>query len=228
MSLDKEHEVLVSSYLTGLHIPAAHHPHSPPTPKLIFPRKLNLPHKKHVLWCVLRRNQFSYYKDEQEREALYVVPGDMILNLKVQKEDGTLSLYSTDTTLTFRFLEHTTQEKWVKAIDEFMRCKRESEEAGSDSDDEKISMDDKDICENEEDRRRSEITVEESPGHDEEFYTTFDPSTKEHCIKKGTISVRVKRVRFNRKKWKLFRVELTNRWFKPVSYTHLDVYKRQA
>ncbi|CCE61418.1 hypothetical protein TPHA_0A03410 [Tetrapisispora phaffii CBS 4417] len=130
------HEILIGSYLKkksalNKHIhanPNFNKKHSNDNDHM----KLKwLRYHEHVYWCVLRRNQFSYYKTEDEKEAVAVIPRENILNYKISYNNISnshsyiLFLYTKDKTYTFKFLSVNSDDssivnKWALALDQFL------------------------------------------------------------------------------------------------------------
>lgn len=79
------------------------------------------PSGDHVYWCVLRKGQFSYYKTKDEREAVDVLPRFQVLSYRVIPERMIFNLYTRDKTLSFRAESAELLERWVKALEEFIK-----------------------------------------------------------------------------------------------------------
>ncbi|CCD22969.1 Opy1p NDAI_0A08150 [Naumovozyma dairenensis CBS 421] len=214
-----EHETIISSYLYPIHVPT----HSHDSAKSKKSRLTHLTHhpytKKFEYWCVLRRNQFSYYKGADEREAVFVIPRNHLLNYKIFWEKLELSLYTVDTTLTFKFPDRNVGKKWDVAWKEFFKdivpskvsMERQEEwntgqenlasisSSSSSSDDTVDTHIDGEEREEIDQQRKccvkksKEECEKVTPEDDTLFYKTFDPRLKEHIIQKGILNVKTKK-----------------------------------
>ncbi|AMD18795.1 HBL107Cp [Eremothecium sinecaudum] len=81
-----------------------------------YPHHHNLTWKiSHKYWCVLRKIQFSYYKDETERKPERVIPITDVLNCRVY-EGTKMDLYTRDKTLRFEADDPSVIQMWDKAL----------------------------------------------------------------------------------------------------------------
>lgn len=195
-------------------------------PHLRWPR-----HGDHVYWCVLRRGQFSYYKTKDEREAVNVLLRKEILNYRVQISDRSILLYTRDKTLRFK-CENELLPKWEAGLKEFFGEKKlKVDTSNNNSSGNENDAENDDYLEDEDEEEEGELDLEfeqttpatpEEPHpvldrklseEDKEFFNTYDPNKPEHIIMSDTLFARIK-TRFNRRKWKKFKVELTNRYLK--------------
>ncbi|KOH00448.1 Opy1p [Saccharomyces eubayanus] len=198
-----------------------HHPH------LWWPRSTD-----HHYWCVLRKNQFAYYKTQDEREAISVIPRFEILNFKISELDGILIVYTPSKDLMFKFPpgqnEQTDKElmhDWKIALEKFLSSPSGSESVTTGSDyDEDEDEDDLIVVDEKagpSSRKHScSLTMDEQLSHeDKKFYRMFDPRNPEHQVCSGILYTKVKKKKlFNRAKWQKFNVELTNISFSLYSF----------
>ncbi|SCV04516.1 LANO_0G10682g1_1 [Lachancea nothofagi CBS 11611] len=78
----------------------------------------------HSYWCVLRRGQFSYYKDRSERKPMDVIPADQILDFRVSEKDLRLNFYTSRKTYYLRAESSEILQDWSRALQEFFADKR--------------------------------------------------------------------------------------------------------
>ncbi|GAV53441.1 hypothetical protein ZYGR_0AI07250 [Zygosaccharomyces rouxii] len=83
------------------------------------------PSGDHVYWCVLRKGQLSYYKTKDEREAVDVLSRFDVLSYRAIPERTGFNLYTRDKTLSFRAETAELLERWIRALDEFLKVKDE-------------------------------------------------------------------------------------------------------
>ena len=206
----------------------SHHGHlySPP---LRWPR-----HGDHVYWCVLRRGQFSYYKTKDEKEAINVLPRKDILNYRVLKNDKTLLVYTKDKTLRFK-CEPKILDLWEEGFKKLMEERElKVDTRFADENTNQHAIIDENEDEDDEDDDEGELYLEfahvspTTPDNngstlgskiseeDRKFFEKYDPQKPEHVIMSTTLYARIK-TRFNRRKWKKFKVELSNRCIKLYS-----------
>ncbi|KAL3232080.1 Protein OPY1 [Nakaseomyces bracarensis] len=197
------------------------------SPHLRWPR-----HGDHVYWCVLRRGQFSYYKTKDEREAVNVLLRKEILNYRIHESDRSILIYTRDKTLRFKCEEELIN-KWEEGFKQFFIDKTLRVDTSKNSN-ENEPIDENDEFEDEDEEEDGELylefehvtptTPEEQQAviegklseEDKKFFNTYDPKKPEHIIMSDTLYTRIK-TRFNRRKWKKFKVELTNRYVKLYS-----------
>ncbi|AJQ00130.1 CPS_HP_G0105870.mRNA.1.CDS.1 [Saccharomyces cerevisiae] len=205
----------------GYHHHHHHHRH------LWWPRTTD-----HQYWCVLRKNQFAYYKTRDEREAISVIPRFDILNFKISELDGILTVYTPSKDLIFKFPRGQNEKvgmelmhNWKIALEKFLSSPsgNESVTTGSDYDEEE---DDDDLIVVDEkagpssSKHSCSLTMDEQLSReDKEFYRMFDPRNAEHQVCSGILYTKVKKKKlFNRAKWQKFNVELTNTSFNLYSF----------
>lgn len=181
----------------------------------------------HKYWCVLRKTQFSYYKDELERVAERVIPIQDILACR--SYDGTnLDIFTTGMTLRFKSTDQKVIEKWVGF---FMHLLPHLNNYGSESDFELGESDDEheikdQSMENAADFQNNPESLNEIKSinsvnngvkeEDKKFFEFYDPSRSAHLIQSGVIYAKNKRS-ITGKKWKTYRCELTNKGIKLFS-----------
>ncbi|AGO12599.1 AaceriAER261Cp [[Ashbya] aceris (nom. inval.)] len=86
----------------------------------------NMPWKSnHRYWCVLRRGQFSYYKDQTERKAERVVLVADLLYCRIYDENM-LDLYTREKTFRFKADDYALAQKWEQAFKQVMQGRGES------------------------------------------------------------------------------------------------------
>lgn len=201
------------------------------SPHLRWPR-----HGDHVYWCVLRRGQFSYYKTKDEREAVNVLLRKEILNYRIQESDRSILLYTRDKTLRFK-CEPELLVKWEQGLKVFFENKTlkiDTSNSNSGNENDMIVDENEEYIEDEDEEEDGELYLEfehATPAtpeeqqtvletklseEDRQFFNTYDPKKPEHVIMSDTLYTRIK-TRFNRRKWKKFKVELTNRYLKLYS-----------
>ena len=78
----------------------------------------------HSYWCVLRRGQFSYYKDKSERKPVDVIPADQILEFRYLEEEHRLDFYANHKTLSFWSESNEVLRSWNTALQEFVADRR--------------------------------------------------------------------------------------------------------
>lgn len=185
----------------------------------------------HKYWCVLRRNQLSYYKDKTERKAVSVIPSSDVLNYRTLEEKGELDIYTKKKTFRFKTESRNTLKQWKDALDVFMGqepvadvidgAKRSNSNGTYEGiEDEDEDEDDYDvICETDVDRgtgiqlSASDVTSINNGISEEDkmFYEMYSPQTTPvHLIQSGVLYGRVKK-HLGRKKWKKFKAVLDNR-----------------
>ncbi|CAI4055520.1 hypothetical protein SKDZ_02G2370 [Saccharomyces kudriavzevii ZP591] len=186
----------------------------------------------HHYWCVLRKNQFAYYKTQDEREAISVIPRFNVLSFKISELDGILTVYTPSKDLIFKFprgqnekIDKELMHNWKIALEKFLSSPsgNESVTTGSDYDededeDDLIVVDEK--AGPSSSKHSCSLTMDEQPSReDKEFYRMFDPKNAEHQVCSGILYTKVKKKKlFNRAKWQKFNVELTNTSFNLYSF----------
>ncbi|EDO17252.1 hypothetical protein Kpol_538p12 [Vanderwaltozyma polyspora DSM 70294] len=186
-------------------------------------------------WCVLRKNQFSYYKTRDEREAVNVIPKSQILGFRLLKDSRKMLIYTKDKILRFKMSGPELIKHWETAFNQFLEVERNKTIEDTDSsninnitethvDDEDEEDDDFDILDGPKhssvqdndvikENNKNIRNIEPSNANpDKQFYETYDPRNPEHIILKGVIYAYVK-TRFNRTKWKKVDGVLSNRSF---------------
>ena len=83
-------------------------------------------HGESSYWCVLRRSQFSYYKTEDEREAVGVIPRAHILSFRTITEELKLLIYTKEKTMRFKVRNQKGLKEWELALNEFLGKSYES------------------------------------------------------------------------------------------------------
>ncbi|SCU82192.1 LADA_0C03664g1_1 [Lachancea dasiensis] len=78
----------------------------------------------HSYWCVLRRGQFSYYKDKQERKPLDVISADQTLDFRISDKDLRIDLYTTRRTFSLKTESLELLQQWREALQEFFVGRR--------------------------------------------------------------------------------------------------------
>lgn len=181
---------------------------------------------------VSEEKQFAYYKTQDEREAISVIPRFEILNFKISELDGILIVYTPSKDLMFKFPpgqnEQTDKElmhDWKIALEKFLSSPSGSESVTTGSDYDEDEEEDDLIVVDEKagpsSRKHScTLTMDEQLSHeDKKFYRMFDPRNPEHQVCSGILFTKVKKKKlFNRAKWQKFNVELTNNSFSLYSF----------
>ncbi|QEU60690.1 Opy1 [Kluyveromyces lactis] len=185
----------------------------------------------HKYWCVLRKTQFSYYKDESERVAEKVIPIQDILGCRAYG-DNKLDIFTKGMTLRFKSPDADVIRSWVQSINELLphlnNYGSESDLEIAESDDEQIEGEQADehgiqkttqvVKGNKDTNSTSDIksvnngVVEE----DKKFFEFYDALKPSHLIQSGVIHAKNKRSLTGRK-WKSYKCELTNRSLKLYS-----------
>ncbi|AET38921.1 Opy1p Ecym_3435 [Eremothecium cymbalariae DBVPG len=79
-------------------------------------RHHNIPWKpNHRYWCVLRRGQFSYYKDETERKPEKVIPISDLIHCRIY-DGNKLDIYTRNKTLRFKAEEPNWAKRWMESF----------------------------------------------------------------------------------------------------------------
>lgn len=194
----------------------------------------------HSYWCVLRRGQFSYYKDKSERKPVDVIPADQILEFRYLEEEHRLDFYANHKTLSFWSESNEVLRSWNTALQEFVADRRraslpmklyDSENEEVDNESEYDDDDDFEIL-SEVARPRNgqskEPTAErftfKVPDEDREFYATYSPELPHCVIRTGTLFCKVKK-RLGRKTWKKVVATLENTRLLIKSVSSAKVYK---
>lgn len=183
----------------------------------------------HKYWCVLRKTQFSYYKDESERVAEKVIPIQDVLACR--SYDDKLDIFTKGTTLRFKSSDVEVIRKWVSAINSLLP---HLNNYGSESDLEIVESDDEQM---DEEHEREQTHTKSKPkmvsetinstsdiqsinngifDNDKKFFEFYDPSRPAHLIQSGVIYAKNKRS-ITGKKWKPYKCQLTNKGAKLFS-----------
>ncbi|CEP61561.1 Opy1p LALA0_S03e05622g [Lachancea lanzarotensis] len=80
--------------------------------------------KYHEYWCVLRRGQFSYYKDKSERKAIDVIPAEEILGFRPNEKELLFDFYTIRKTYYLRADSPKVFKDWDYALKEFFADRR--------------------------------------------------------------------------------------------------------
>ncbi|CAR24257.1 Opy1p [Lachancea thermotolerans CBS 6340] len=195
----------------------------------------------HKYWCVLRRGQFSYYKDKNERKPVDVIPADQVLDFRVRMDEYRLDFYTKQKTISFGSESQEVLRGWDAALQEFVSDRRRSSlpmriyDSGNDeNDNECICEDDDDDFEilseaqpqdPEKERDRNVWSSFKVPDEDREFYAIYNPEQPKRVIQTGTLLCRVKK-RLGRKTWKRVNAVLENTSLLIESVSSGRLYKK--
>ncbi|CCH61858.1 hypothetical protein TBLA_0F03200 [Henningerozyma blattae CBS 6284] len=90
-----------------------------------------LKHGPTTYWCVLRRNQFSYYKTEDEREAVGVIPRSEFLSFRINHELSVIIIYAKENTFWFECKDEKILKGWEISLDEFWKIPKYKKEVSN-------------------------------------------------------------------------------------------------
>ncbi|CDO93679.1 unnamed protein product [Kluyveromyces dobzhanskii CBS 2104] len=178
----------------------------------------------HKYWCVLRKTQFSYYKDESERVAEKVIPTQDLLGCRAYG-DNKLDIFSKGMTLRFKSPDADVIRNWVQSVNELLphlnNYGSESDLEIAESDDEQAEGEELDEQGGQKTRKTAQENRESSSTsdiksinnglveEDKKFFEFYDVLKPSHLIQSGVIYAKNKRSITGRK-WKPYKCELTN------------------